>query len=305
MKILTIIICTYNRLELLLGCVQELARQVEEIGDADIEVVIIDNNSTDGTNLTVRNRNGQYRWLKLVEEAKQGLSHARNCGAKVAKGEYLCYLDDDARPSPDYLKNMLRIADEHQPDIFGGPILPFYTTPKPFWFQDALEIRRHADRSGFVDCPVSGGNFNIRAELLRELGGFSPEFGIVGSTLRLGEERELLERYRSTRSPEQRRIYYSQDCFIYHHVPAHKMTLRYFTYRAFLSGKMMVAIKDQNGLNHELVVARKASTNLSGKLRYLLFGSKGVYFPLRIIHQVSLMVGMLSQYFSNVRCLKS
>lgn len=297
---LTIILCTYNRLKLLSNCLQVLARQVEEIGAPNIDVVIVDNNCSDGTNHVVSNLAKQHRWLRVVKETKQGLSHARNCGANVAIGTYLCYLDDDGLPGPEYLKNILRVIDEQQPDIFGGPVFPFYTSKKPFWFQDTLEIRRHADSSGFADCPISGGNYIIRAELLRRLGMFSPDYGMVGTTLRLGEERELLERYKRVTPRAHHRIYYSLECFIYHHVPAYKMSLAYFVKRAYQSGKMSVLIRNET-ITNAPVVAHKFTKRVVAPLwMRLINGGSDVHILLRILHRIAMIAGMAMQQLKNI-----
>ena len=299
MKILSVIICTYNRKSLLTKCLNELIRQITEIGDSRIDVVIVDNNSSDGTDRVAYDLIRQYDWLSYVKETRQGLSHARNCGSTAAQGTYLCYLDDDGCPGPEYLEYVLRVIDEHQPDIFGGPIYPFYTTKKPFWFQDSLEIRRHADITGFVDCPISGGNYIICAELLRQLGMFSQDYGMVGATLRLGEERELLERYKCMTPPAHQRIYYSLECFVYHHVPAYKMSLAYFVKRAYQSGKMRVLLRSET--KTAPVVALKALKSEVARLwMRLINGAGDVHFLLRILHRIAMISGMTMQHLKNI-----
>ena len=243
MVLLSIIICTYNREELLKNCLDALFVQVPPFAETT-EVIVIDNNCIDGTAAMVEKYRASYPWLKYVKEEKQGLSNARNCGARVAQGEYLCYLDDDGKPSENYLRWVYHVIKKHRPDIAGGPIYPYYTTPKPGWFKDEFEIRKHSPVSGFsTKCSISGGNFIIRAALLAGLGMFSPEFGMVGNKTRLGDEKAIVINYRSTRLPEEQRIYYAQDCFIYHHVPPCKMKVSYFIKRGFFSGISLVQIK--------------------------------------------------------------
>lgn len=306
-KNLTVVICTYNRLSFLQRCINELAVQIQRIGDEEIRVVVVDNNCTDGTFDYISEFATWHPWLTITKEVRQGLSYARNCGANFAgyDANYICYLDDDALPSLDYLKSVICIIKRHQPDVFGGPVFPFYSSNKPFWFQDALETRQYTKKSGFADCSISGGNFIIRAKLLQQLGGFSTEFGMLGSKLRLGEEKELLERYRAGRAPDQRRIYYAQECFIYHHVPAHKMTLSYLAYRAFHSGRMVATIKNKNSPTYIENYTKPNKKNVLGKLRLLLLGSKGIYLPLRILHFTSMAFGMTYQRLLDARRLMS
>ncbi|MEK7882197.1 glycosyltransferase family 2 protein [Methyloversatilis sp. NSM2] len=290
--LLSFVICTFNRAAFLEHCVSDLAKQIEEFGGRNIEVLIVDNNSNDDTASVSERLCARWPWTRYLFEGTQGLSHARNCGCLAASGAYVCYLDDDALPGTDYVRNVMGVVAGHSPDIAGGPVFPFYTSKKPFWFQDELEIRRHARTTGFVDCPVSGGNFIIRRRLLLDLGLFSSDFGMVGTQLRLGEERNLIERYRLCTEPEKRRIYYSQDCFIFHHVPAEKMTLAYFVRRAFESGRLRASIEK---------VRRDNGTGISdqappgrGLLRRILVGERGIHLPLRVLHRAALIAGLLS-----------
>ena len=242
-KSLSIIICTYNRKALLQGCLEALVPQIDSAHADDIEVIVVANNCTDDTSSLLYEYQAKYPWLKGTTESQQGLSHARNRGALEANAGYLCYLDDDGKPGEQYISSVLDVINCYRPDIMGGPVYPYYTTPKPKWFHDDLEIRRHAISSGFHDCPISGGNFIIRSELLEELGMFSINFGMVGDKIWLGEERALIERYREILPPSRRRIFYSLESFIYHHVPAYKMNVGYIMKRGFASGKASVLVK--------------------------------------------------------------
>ena len=295
MLLLSVIVCTYNRADLLRGCLEILANQISILDGGTVEVIVVNNNCSDTTENDVNALCNRYPWLRQVFEPKQGLSNARNKGAIEATAEYVCYVDDDARPGPGYVGNVLDVITKYRPDILGGPVLPFFTTSKPNWFQDSLETRYYAEESGFGDYPVSGGNFVIRTNLLHRLGLFSPDLGMVGRVLRLGEERELLERYRRAACPGDRRIYYSVECVVYHHVPAYKMSVRYFIVRAYQSGK----------LNEIIRWADTGTSNSSGLLprqvyRRRILGGKAkkrvrVHMWLRIVHGLARSAGAFVQ----------
>lgn len=242
----SIIVCTYNREALLKNCLDALIEQLPKFSKTT-EVIVVDNNCVDGTEVMVKRLCAEYAWLKYVKETKQGLSNARNCGAQYAEGEYLCYLDDDGKPSENYLFNLYEMLRAKLPDIAGGPIYPYYTSKPPWWFKDEFEIRKHAEFSGYKKkSNISGGNFIIRAQLLRQLGMFSPRYGMVGNKTRLGDEKAVLLSYRSSRPVADQRVYYSLKCFIYHHVPTTKMRFSYFIKRGFFSGVSLVQIKKKN-----------------------------------------------------------
>lgn len=299
MIFLSIIVCTYNREILLKNCLDELIKQMPPYVDST-EVIVVDNNCVDGTASMVKQLCDIYPWLKYVLESKQGLSNARNGGAKIAQGYYICYLDDDGKPNEKYLSWVHHVLNKHKPDIAGGPVYPYYTTPKPRWFKDEFEIRRHAQTSVFSNkCSISGGNFIIRSQLLKHLGMFSPEFGMIGNKTRLGDEKALLIKYRSTTPIESRRVYYSQECFIYHHVPPSKMHASYFFKRGFFSGRALVLIKNEP--RKMIFVALKMLTNnlfIQLPLALIVKGSKKKH-PVLILQQIGIDVGKLSMHVQN------
>jgi GT2 family glycosyltransferase len=218
----------------------------------------------------------------------------------VAKGAYLCFLDDDAKPPPAYLASIHQVIEEHRPDIFGGPVYPYYTTPKPAWFDDALEIRRHAPTTGFSDGSISGGNFVIRTPLLRELGMFSPELGMVGKKVRLGEERAILEKYRSRVPRAEQRVFYSLECFIYHHVPPAKMRVWYFIKRGYFSGKANVLIKHEHPSKVPWLLRKLMRAWFLEIPRRLRTGASGSEHPVLALQSGALLAGKIAQHIENI-----
>ncbi|MGE5340727.1 MAG: glycosyltransferase family 2 protein [Candidatus Omnitrophota bacterium] len=243
-SLVSLIICTYNRERFLEKCIDSLVVQTSDI--KAIEVIVVDNNSTDGTHDVVTRYRNRIPAIKYVFEKEQGLSHARNRGCREASGEYLAYLDDDATAPPQYLENIVDVITHHHPDILGGPIYPYYLDPKPRWFKDEYEIRKHAEKTGFIDsCRASGGNFIIRRDLLIQLGMFDVNLGMIGETVRLGEERAVIERYRELTPPGKRKGYYSLECYVNHYVPPSKMKIRNFLKRFYAAGKSSVLVKNK------------------------------------------------------------
>lgn len=102
--LISCIIPTYNRAHLLKDAIEGTIRQTYE----NWELIIIDDRSTDKTEETV----GMYREkdgrIKYYKNPGKGANSARNYGIKVAKGEYIAFLDDDDLSLPHRFESQLK-----------------------------------------------------------------------------------------------------------------------------------------------------------------------------------------------------
>ena len=129
----SVCICTHNggqRLPAVLDC---LARQTAPTDTW--EVLIIDNASTDDTAAVAANLLARHPAMqgRVVPEPEAGLSFARRRGAVEARGEIVCFLDDDNLAEPDFIETALRIfADHPKTGSAGGKVLADWETePTP------------------------------------------------------------------------------------------------------------------------------------------------------------------------------
>jgi glycosyltransferase involved in cell wall biosynthesis len=229
----SIIVCTYNRRALLQGLIESLLPQLPVA--YPLEVIIVDNNCSDGTGAYARRLEADHPSFIYLHEPRQGLSHARNAGATAARHGFLLYLDDDAVLPPHYLATLGRRLAENDPDFFGGPLYPLYVDPKPAWFPESLEIRKKTERSGFDDNIVlTGANYGVRKSVLQRVGGFDPEFGMTGGKVGMLEERLVIEAYRRLVAPEDQKIYYGLDNFILNTTPKGRMRVGFQLQRIWI-----------------------------------------------------------------------
>ena len=246
---LSVIICTYNRSGLLKECLYSL---VNQITDRDqYEIIVVDNNSIDNTENIVNKfiKNFPRHKLSYVLETKQGLSYARNAGYKKAMGEYLAYIDDDAKAAEDWVKNIIKSTDKIKPDILGGPIYPYYSCKKPIWFKDEYEIRSHGETARFLRSKerLSGSNFIIKKNLLEKLGMFNPNLGMIGNKLRYGEETKLMVDARNIINNV--KIYYTPEIKIKHMVKTENFLLLYRMKSKFIAGGQKHAVYGKHNLS--------------------------------------------------------
>ncbi len=135
---LTIAICTYNRAHLLEQTLSALDR-VRHPQGVEVEVVLVDNGSTDATSTVAKAAPPALR-LRLCHESQVGLSNARNRAMDEATGDYICWTDDDVLVSADWLEAYAEAMQAHPTaDVFGGPVEPWFPEPPPEWLQRGID----------------------------------------------------------------------------------------------------------------------------------------------------------------------
>ena len=232
------IICTYNRAEYLKKALQSLVDQT--LPQQHYEIIVVDNGSTDNTKAIVEGFK-QCENLRYIYEPIMGLSQARNTGWGNAQGEFITYLDDDAIACPEWLQRIVQAFNtvRPQPGSVGGKVIPIWEVERPPWLPKELDrllsITDWADRPTFLMDDfqfLAGTNVAYPRYVLDEVGGFSTSLGRKASSL-LSCEEILLKRQLKRRNLGS---YYDPDLYVYHHIPAERLTKRWFYRRAFWQG---------------------------------------------------------------------
>jgi glycosyltransferase involved in cell wall biosynthesis len=228
---LSIIICSYNRASYISDALTSLYGQSS--GLDDFEVIIVDNNSIDNTKEVYAqwrqtNTNGQFTF---ISETKQGASFARNTGAAIAKGEWVCFMDDDAVATTDYVKNIIKHIQD-QPFIvgFGGRIIPKYIPGEPKWMSYYVSSLVGNFDYAPTACAFENGKYPLESNMIvkksvyDQIGGFNVNLpGVVG-TLRIGGEgKELFYKIIALGHT----IYYDPSICVHHVVEVKKLTSEY------------------------------------------------------------------------------
>ena len=228
---LSIIICSYNRASYISDALTSLYNQSSELDN--FEVIIVDNNSTDNTKEVYAiwrqtNTNGQFTF---ISETQQGASFARNTGAAIAKGEWVCFMDDDAVATPNYVENILKHI-QNKPDAvgFGGRIIPKYIPSEPKWMSYYVSSLVGNFDYAPIACAFENGKYPLESNMIvkksvyDKIGGFNVNLpGVVG-TLRIGGEgKELFYKILALGHI----IYYDPAICVHHVVEVKKLTSEY------------------------------------------------------------------------------
>jgi hypothetical protein len=95
----------------------------EHAGDLDLEVIVVDNASTDGTAQLVARRFPEVRLIRSTR--RQGFATNCNLGATLAQGRTLVFLNPDARVSEGALSRLVSFVDAHPEVAVAGPRLVY------------------------------------------------------------------------------------------------------------------------------------------------------------------------------------
>jgi glycosyltransferase involved in cell wall biosynthesis/GT2 family glycosyltransferase len=182
---LSVVVCTRNRPQLLSRCLEALAAQT-----GDFEVVVVDQSDAPGL------IPGDHCFHHLPHQ-ERGLAAGRNAGVRAASGNVIAFLDDDAVPGFSYIRTLKKTFEEDAELAAAAGRILTLEDGRPY-------ARVHDDRPRPIDrsdwLPFLGGNFAIRRSVINQIGPFDERFG-AGRRWASGEETDYFFRmqYRNYR----------------------------------------------------------------------------------------------------------
>jgi glycosyltransferase involved in cell wall biosynthesis len=226
---LSIIIPTYNRLELLKNTIQSILIQ----NNPNWELIVVDNNCTDGTREYVQGIMKDNHKVRHVKEIRQGLSYAKNAGAYNANNDIIAFIDDDEWADPEWVDQILKVFIENaNVGCVGGRTILENKQDIPFWIPPNLYgclgdwlLPYSSDRYHIVGrIGLGGGNMAIRRDIFNQVGGFDERLGRTGTILLADEDRIMS--YKIYDAGYQ--LAYNPKAIAYHVLIKSRMTIQYF-----------------------------------------------------------------------------
>ena len=171
----SIVLCTRNRSDELRQTLAAL-EMVCVPRSMRVELVVVDNASTDSTQQLVKSYRPANLLVRYVTEPHPGKGYAYNTGIGAAQGEALLFTDDDVRPPEDWIAGMCQpILDKEADAVAGGVVIPDYLRPlaavAPWWF---------ASTETMVEEPfvrLVGANMAFGRHVLERVPAFDVELG--------------------------------------------------------------------------------------------------------------------------------
>ncbi|MBR1470750.1 MAG: glycosyltransferase [Lachnospiraceae bacterium] len=126
----SVIVPVYNVKDYLEACINSICCQTYQ----NIEVILIDDGSTDGCGNICDRYAEQYENIQVIHKKNGGLAAARNSGLEVSTGEYVAFIDSDDQIHPRFVEEMLRLCEDND---CGMAICSYRSDAK--WDENAVE----------------------------------------------------------------------------------------------------------------------------------------------------------------------
>lgn len=163
----SVIIPSYNRCSVLRRAVESVLAQKDVV----FELIVVDDGSTDHTKEMLEKN---FPQVTYVYQKNQGPSAARNTGIKMARAEWICFLDSDDEWLPGKLRVQLDFSNQH-------PSVLLHQTEE-IWIRNGKRVNpmnKHKKRAGWIFedslelCLISPSAVMIHRSLFDEVGLFN------------------------------------------------------------------------------------------------------------------------------------
>jgi glycosyltransferase involved in cell wall biosynthesis len=180
----SVIIPTYNRASRVRDTIESVLTQTV----TDLEVIVVDDGSSDGTGKILEETFGDR--IRYYAQANQGASVARNKGVEEARGEWIAFLDSDDLWEREKLEWQFKALERFAPQCCGcyTDVRFLNHTETRTMFQTAEESYRHEGtmgmnpealrllvRPGGAGMVVCLSSLVVRGDVVRKAGGFDPK----------------------------------------------------------------------------------------------------------------------------------
>ena len=173
----SVIICTRNRANSLEHTLSSLAR-MELPRSLQVELLIVDNGSTDGTRSLVERCTIPQMPVRYLMEKRMGKASALNLGLARSGGDIILFTDDDVRVAPDWIERMCEpIRSGQAQAVVGGIVMPAHLQ-RP-WIDEyhrsylaCPEVSLSGQQSDLI-----GANMGFHRSVLDSVPAFDPELG--------------------------------------------------------------------------------------------------------------------------------
>jgi len=235
----SVVVCSVGR-ETLFDCLESLKNQSYD----DYEVLVV--SFEKGIEERVKNFGA-----KFVFSQKANVSYQRNLGILESKGDFICFIDDDAIASQSWIKNLIESFVDEKVVCVGGKIKLKIEGKAPEKLRNLEEgifkgflgeTLLGEERMEIKQPLLWGSNICFRKEIFDEVGYFDEKIGRTPSLMLCNEDIEIQKRILKKGF----KIIYEPKALVWHRIPSEKLTVNYFLERGFWQGYSNVLAARRN-----------------------------------------------------------
>lgn len=221
----SVLICTYNRHELLRSALRSLIEETDEKPD---QIVIVNGGDEKADEIVQEFLNRDSMEIKLIKIKNINLAANRNAGLPHCMGDIIAMTDDDARVFPDWITCMKRAHQQHsEAGAVGGVVIGTNTNSLVGKVADLVTFPVW-DNSCYVRT-LPGVNISYKKEVIKKI-------GLQDETLFRGEDVDY--NWRVLRAGYQ--IYFDPSIKVYHH---HRPTFSGFLNQHYMYGRAYYLVR--------------------------------------------------------------
>lgn len=180
---LSVILCSYNRIETLKRCLDTF--EAQDVAPGSFEMVIVDDGCTDGTGAYLDQRNFKLP-VQIVHRASGGssLAKARNAGLAVARGELVLFINDDTMAHSELIRRHIEAhaaepgqlrcvlgTFEQPPKVLDGALMRVLEHSTLMFCYSLVTHAQLCDWKHFYTCNVS-----VPLAAVKQVGNFDESF---------------------------------------------------------------------------------------------------------------------------------
>jgi glycosyltransferase involved in cell wall biosynthesis len=240
--LVSVIICTYDegRIKDLEDCLKSLLEQ--DFNDFEI-LIVVDHNERLYRNLKERLNNQKVEVI-LNNSPRRGQASTMNRGIEKSHGEIVCFIDDDAVASRNWLSKIVDTYDANTVSV-GGRIEPLWIGRKPSYLPEEFywligATGNYLGKNAREVRNLWSGNISYRKSLFNIVGYFKEDLGMANDPLFQGEDAEFGLRLRKLTGKSVR---YNPEAVVYHKIRSERVKFISLLKRAFEQGYAKAYIK--------------------------------------------------------------
>lgn len=247
-KRISVVIPTYNLKKELLACVESIIKQ----DYSPLEIVIVDNDTTDGTTEEISRLQFRAPNLKLVRNKQNlGVTGGRNAGLRKASGDYLFFFDHDMVAEPKMIRELVKVAESDPRIGIVTPKIYYWEDKKRIWaagtginlwngqvvFRGGKDIGQYDQVEEVQVAPAA---ILVKREVINKIGGFDDVYFATY------EDTDFCFRAKKAGF----KTFYTSKAVAYHKIPADYLSsMERLLSRSYLVGRNRVIFMKRFGKN--------------------------------------------------------